>query len=96
VCQKDSRVESTKALTLRIAAETSTTIQNIAQEEVRLLEGFMTEGDYSFMPEEMRVADDTPWTKLRSLFQSGQAPPKEFMRSEVADVILKMPNNFVE
>jgi sulfate adenylyltransferase len=35
-------------------------------------------------------------TKLRSMFQSGQPPPKEFMRPEVADVILKMPNPFVE
>jgi sulfate adenylyltransferase len=35
-------------------------------------------------------------TKLRSMFQSGQAPPREFMRSEVSDVILKMPKPFVE
>jgi sulfate adenylyltransferase len=35
-------------------------------------------------------------TKLRSMFQSGQAPPKEFMRPEVADVILKMKKPFVE
>jgi len=35
-------------------------------------------------------------TKLRSMFLSGQAPPKEFMRPEVADVILKMPRPFVE
>lgn len=35
-------------------------------------------------------------TKLRSMFQAGQAPPKEFMRPEVSDVILKMPRPFVE
>lgn len=35
-------------------------------------------------------------TRLRSMFQSGQAPPKEFMRPEVADVISKMPKPFVE
>jgi sulfate adenylyltransferase len=35
-------------------------------------------------------------TKLRSMFQSGQAPPNEFMRPEVASVILRTPKPFVE
>jgi len=35
-------------------------------------------------------------TKLRSMFQSGQAPPNEFMRPEVASVILKTAKPFVE
>ncbi len=35
-------------------------------------------------------------TKLRSMFQSGQAPPKEFMRPEVAETILRNPHPFVD
>jgi sulfate adenylyltransferase len=35
-------------------------------------------------------------TKLRAMFQSGEAPPKEFMRPEVADAILSLPQPFVE
>ena len=35
-------------------------------------------------------------TKLRKMFQAGQAPPKEFMRPEVAQVILESRNPFVE
>jgi sulfate adenylyltransferase len=35
-------------------------------------------------------------TKLRTMFQSGQAPPKEFMRPEVAEVILRSKRPFVE
>ena len=35
-------------------------------------------------------------TKLRNMFQSGQAPPKEFMRPEVAEVILRTEKPFVE
>jgi len=35
-------------------------------------------------------------TKLRNMFQAGQAPPKEFMRPEVAEAILSFPSAFVE
>jgi sulfate adenylyltransferase len=35
-------------------------------------------------------------TTLRNLFLSKQAPPKEYMRPEVSDVILKHPSPFVE
>jgi sulfate adenylyltransferase len=35
-------------------------------------------------------------TKLRTMFQAGQAPPKEFMRPEVAEVILRAKTPFVE
>jgi sulfate adenylyltransferase len=35
-------------------------------------------------------------TKLRKMFLEGQAPPKEFMRPEVAQAILSFPNAFVE
>jgi sulfate adenylyltransferase len=35
-------------------------------------------------------------TKLRSMFQAGQPPPKEFMRPEVARVILDSKDPFVE
>ncbi len=35
-------------------------------------------------------------TKLRTMFQSGEAPPKEFMRPEVADAIMGLPQPFVE
>jgi sulfate adenylyltransferase len=35
-------------------------------------------------------------TKLRSMFQAGQPPPKEFMRPEVAKVILDSKSPFVE
>jgi sulfate adenylyltransferase len=35
-------------------------------------------------------------TKLRSMFQAGQPPPKEFMRPEVARVILDSKSPFVE
>ena len=35
-------------------------------------------------------------TKLRAMFQAGEAPPKEFMREEVSRVILGSKNPFVE
>ena len=35
-------------------------------------------------------------TKLRKMFQSGETPPKEFMRPEVSEVILKSKTPFVE
>ena len=35
-------------------------------------------------------------TALRKMFQSGQAPPREFMRPEVAKVILESKSPFVE
>ncbi len=35
-------------------------------------------------------------TKLRNLFQSGESPPREFMRPEVAEVILHAEKPFVE
>ena len=35
-------------------------------------------------------------TKLRKMFLSGETPPKEFMRPEVSQVILKAKNAFVE
>ncbi len=35
-------------------------------------------------------------TKLRKMFLSGERPPKEFMRPEVSEVILKMKDAFVE
>jgi len=35
-------------------------------------------------------------TKLRTMFQSGQSPPTEFMRPEVSQVILKTAHPFVE
>jgi len=35
-------------------------------------------------------------TKLRKMFAEGQVPPKEFMRPEVAQAILKSPKPFVE
>ena len=35
-------------------------------------------------------------TKLREIFQSGQSPPREFMRQEVSDIILKAKDPFVE
>ena len=35
-------------------------------------------------------------TKLRKMFLSGETPPKEFMRPEVSEVILKAKNPFVE
>jgi sulfate adenylyltransferase len=35
-------------------------------------------------------------TKLRKMFLSGETPPKEFMRPEVSQVILKSKNAFVE
>ncbi len=34
-------------------------------------------------------------TKLRKMFQSGETPPKEFMRPEVSEIILKSKNAFV-
>jgi sulfate adenylyltransferase len=35
-------------------------------------------------------------TKLRKMFLSGETPPKEFMRPEVSEIILKSKNAFVE
>ena len=35
-------------------------------------------------------------TKLRKMFLSGEVPPKEFMRPEVSEVILKSKDPFVE
>ena len=35
-------------------------------------------------------------TKLRKMFQAGETPPKEFMRPEVSEVILKSKTPFVE
>lgn len=62
VGQADSSQDSTGGLTLKVSAETSTTIQNIAQGVLSPLEGFMTEGAYKSVLEEMRLEDDTPWT----------------------------------
>jgi sulfate adenylyltransferase len=53
---------STKALSVRVSAETVTTIQNIAHGVLSPLEGFMTEGDCENVLEDMRLEDDTPWT----------------------------------
>jgi sulfate adenylyltransferase len=35
-------------------------------------------------------------TKLRKMFSEGEVPPKEFMRPEVAQAIMKFPRPFVE
>ncbi len=35
-------------------------------------------------------------TKLRKMFSEGEVPPKEFMRPEVAQAIMKFPHPFVE
>lgn len=44
----------------------------------------------------MKVKVTFSGTKLRQMFLSGETPPKEFMRPEVSETILKFKDPFVE
>ncbi|MGI0084585.1 MAG: sulfate adenylyltransferase [Nitrososphaerales archaeon] len=54
--------ESLENQTVKISAETKITISNISNGILSPLDGFMTQGDYQNVLENMRLSDDTPWT----------------------------------